>query len=131
MITNAVKAVIAALLSGSDGAGRHRSRAMSDMPLAGTRVLVAEDELLVAMLIEDILEDNGCHVIGPFGSLGDALAAADAATVDVAVLDVNLRGDKIYPVAERLASRGIPFLSADRIWPGRHSRRAPGLAGLC
>jgi CheY-like chemotaxis protein len=82
---------------------------MSDMPLAGTRVLVAEDELLVAMLIEDLLEDNGCHVIGPFGSLGDALAAADAATVDVAVLDVNLRGDKIYPVAERLASRGIPF----------------------
>ncbi len=72
-------------------------------------MLVAEDEFLVAMLLEDILTDNGCIVSGPFGNLHDALAAADTATVDVALLDVNLSGEKIYPVAERLSERGIPF----------------------
>ncbi len=82
---------------------------MTSQQLAGIRVLVAEDELLVAMLIEDILSDNGCAVTGPFAKVADALAAAGEANIDVAVLDVNLRGEKIYPVAERLASRGIPF----------------------
>jgi len=75
----------------------------------GTRVLVAEDELLVGMLIEDILADAGCVVTGPFSTLTDALAAAARAEIDIAVLDVNVRGEKIYPVAECLKARGIPF----------------------
>jgi len=75
----------------------------------GTRVLAAEDELLVGMLIEDILADAGCIVTGPFSSLADTLAAAARADIDIAVLDVNVRGEKIYPVAECLAARGIPF----------------------
>jgi DNA-binding NtrC family response regulator len=83
---------------------------MTDPVLNGARVFVAEDELLVAMLIEDILADSGCQVIGPFARVTDAMAAADAAEVDVALLDVNLRGEAIYPVAERLAARGIPFV---------------------
>ena len=78
--------------------------------LAGCRVLLVEDELLVAMLIEDTLADEDCVVVGPFASLSDAMQAAEAAVVDVAVLDVNLRGEKVYPVAEILAKRGIPFL---------------------
>ncbi len=82
---------------------------MSGPVLHGTRVFVAEDEILVAMLIEDILSDSGCQVIGPFASVTDALAAAARTDADIAVLDVNLRGEKIYPVAERLAARGIPF----------------------
>lgn len=75
----------------------------------GTRVLVAEDELVVGMLIEDILADAGCVVTGPFSTLADTLAAAAQADVDIAVLDVNVRGEKIYPAAECLAARGIPF----------------------
>jgi DNA-binding response OmpR family regulator len=78
--------------------------------LAGRRVLVVEDEFLIAMMIEDVLLDQDCVVVGPFASLADAVQAADSAVVDLAVLDVNLRGEKVYPAAEKLAARGIPFL---------------------
>jgi DNA-binding response OmpR family regulator len=72
--------------------------------------MVVEDELLVAMLIEDTLTDQDCVVIGPFTSVPEALAAAQDVRADLAVLDVNLRGEKVYPVAEILTERGIPFL---------------------
>ena len=78
--------------------------------LHGRRVMVVEDELLVAMLIEEALVDEGCLVIGPFNTVGTALAAARGADVELAVLDVNLQGERIYPVARALEARGIPFL---------------------
>ena len=78
--------------------------------LAGVKVLVVEDELLVAMLIEETLTDHGCLVIGPFTTLSTALVAAGEAQADVALLDVNLRGERVYPVAELLEVRRIPFL---------------------
>jgi CheY-like chemotaxis protein len=83
---------------------------MTGALLIGKRVMVAEDELLVAMLIEDVLADAGCLLVGPFSNVSDALAAARDAMIDIALLDVNLRGQKIYPAAEALAARGIPFL---------------------
>ncbi|MEO5372760.1 MAG: response regulator [Alphaproteobacteria bacterium] len=73
------------------------------------RVLVVEDELLVAMGIEMVLEDAGCLVIGPIARLQEAIEAARDAEMDVALLDVNLRGDEVYPVADILAERHIPF----------------------
>ena len=78
--------------------------------LAGKRVLVVEDELLVAMLVEDMLADAGCVVVGPFARVAEALAAARAEAVDVALLDVNVAGEKVFPVAHVLEERGIPFL---------------------
>jgi CheY-like chemotaxis protein len=78
--------------------------------LAGKRVLVVEDEDLVAFLIENLLEDCGCTVVGPYGTVEAALAAAHTETFDLAVLDVNLHGLRVYPVAEFLAERSIPFL---------------------
>ncbi len=78
--------------------------------LAGLRVLVVEDEMLVAMMIEDLLEDQRCVVVGPFSRLPGALEVARTAAIDLAVLDVNLAGVKVYPVAEALAARSIPFL---------------------
>ena len=78
--------------------------------LAGLRVLVVEDELLVSLLIEDILADHQCTVVGPFERVSKALEAARVEQIDVAVLDVNLAGEKVYPVAEILEERGIPFL---------------------
>lgn len=78
--------------------------------LAGKRVLVVEDELLVALLVEDMLADAGCIVIGPFARVAEALAAARTATVDVALLDVNVAGEKVFPVAHVLEERGVPFL---------------------
>lgn len=78
--------------------------------MAGRRVMIVEDELLIAMLIEDTLAEQECVVIGPFASVSDALEAARTETLDLAVLDVNLRGEKVYPVAEVLAERGVPFV---------------------
>jgi DNA-binding response OmpR family regulator len=78
--------------------------------LTAKRVLVVEDELLISMVIEDILADEGCQVIGPFTNLPDALAAAQRGGFDLALLDVNLRGEKVYPVAEILAEQGVPFM---------------------
>lgn len=78
--------------------------------LAGKRVLIVEDELLVAMLVEDMLADVGCVVVGPFARLPAALAAARVENVDVALLDVNIAGEMVFPVAHALEERGIPFL---------------------
>lgn len=78
--------------------------------LAGKRVLIVEDELLVALLIEDFLTEFGCSTLGPCGSVAKALDAARSETFDLAVLDVNLGGEKVYPVAEVLTERQIPFL---------------------
>jgi CheY-like chemotaxis protein len=78
--------------------------------LAGKRVLIVEDELLVALLIEDLLTDFGCTTLGPCGSVAKALEAVRTEEFDLAVLDVNLAGEKVYPVAEALAERHIPFL---------------------
>jgi CheY-like chemotaxis protein len=83
---------------------------MSLSVLAGRRVLVVEDEILVAMLIEDMLGIVGCTIVGPCDNVDDALAAARQEAMDMAVLDVNLAGRKVFPVAEVLAERGIPFL---------------------
>lgn len=85
---------------------------MSTLPsvLTGKRVLIVEDELLVALMIEDVLLDLGCQTVGPCGSVAKALEAARIEELDLAVLDVNLDGEKVYPVAAVLTERRIPFL---------------------
>jgi CheY-like chemotaxis protein len=82
--------------------------------LAGLRVLVIEDETLVAMLLEDMLGDIGCQVVGPVPRISKALEIATDPTValDVAILDVNVAGEEVFPVAEALAGRGVPFAFA-------------------
>jgi DNA-binding response OmpR family regulator len=83
---------------------------MSSAVLAGLRVLVVEDEMLVSLLIEDVLVDQQCVIVGPCDRLTSALEAARTEIIDLAVLDVNLAGSKVYPVANVLEGRGIPFL---------------------
>lgn len=85
---------------------------MSGNDLKGVRVLLVEDQMIVAMQIEDILQAAGCKVVGPVGTLEAAIAMARDEPLDAAVLDVNLDGDKVYPAAEELHSRGIPFILA-------------------
>ena len=101
-----------------------RSAPAANGPLAGLRVLVVEDEMLVSLLIEDLLADEHCVLVGPFDRLADALAAARSEPLDLAVLDVNVAGLKVYPVAEVLAARGIPFLFlsgyGQQAVPGEH-----------
>ena len=74
------------------------------------RVLLAEDEAMVAMLLEDMLRELGHGVIGPIAKLDQAVAVARQEALDVGILDVNLAGQEIYPVADALAARGIPFV---------------------
>ena len=78
--------------------------------LDGLRVLLVEDEMLIAAEMEATLEELGCQVVGPFGRIGQALEALDHAEVDAAVLDVNVRGEMIFPVAEKLQARGVPMV---------------------
>ena len=80
--------------------------------VTGCRVLVVEDETLIVMEIEGVLEALDCKIIGPTGKLETALVLAVEEAFDIAILDVTIRGGKIYPVAERLLARGIPFALA-------------------
>jgi CheY-like chemotaxis protein len=81
-----------------------------NLELQGLRILVVEDEYLVAMLIQDVLETAGCVVSGPIPRLPQAVDVAKADACDAAVLDVNLGGNRVFPVAEVLARRHIPFV---------------------
>ena len=83
---------------------------MSSGRLAGLRVFVVEDEMLVSLMIEELLEEQRCRVVGPFCSIADALAAVQNHAFDVALLDVNVAGHNIFPVAEAVSLQGIPFL---------------------
>ena len=78
--------------------------------LQGLRVLVVEDEAAISLLLEDMLLDFGCEVIGPAARLAAALDAVEREVVDLAILDVNVAGEPIYPVAETLARKGVPFV---------------------
>jgi CheY-like chemotaxis protein len=82
--------------------------------LQGLRVLVVEDEALVSMLLEDMLADHGCEVAATASRISQALdlVADGGLTFDAAILDVNLGGEPIFPVAEALAARGAPFVFA-------------------
>ena len=89
-------------------------------PLAGRRILVVEDEMLVLMSIETSLDDLGCTATS-VGTVDDALAKLADTSFDAAMLDVNLRGEQSYPVAEALAHRGIPFVFSTGY--GHHAER--------
>jgi len=79
-------------------------------PISGSRVLLVEDEMLVVWLLEDMLAELDCVVVGPASSVNQALAMIDAEAIDAAVLDVNLNGQLSYPIADALAARGVPFV---------------------
>jgi DNA-binding response OmpR family regulator len=100
-------------------------------PIAGRRVLLVEDELLVAMLIEPALQQEGWVVLGPLVRLASALEAARSEVIDAAILDMDLAGEDTRPVADALEARGIPFLfltgyGADGLPPDKPHWRALG-----
>lgn len=76
------------------------------------RILVVEDEALVAMLVEDALLDGGFAMIGPARSVAQAMASLDEETPDAVMLDLNLGGETSIGVADALMTRGIPFVVA-------------------
>ena len=78
--------------------------------LQGYRVMVVEDEWLLAMEIKRLLEKQGCTVLGPFGDVPRALASLDGERPDAAILDLNLRGEFDARMAQALEAKGVPFV---------------------
>jgi DNA-binding response OmpR family regulator len=109
-----------------------RERAMSQpVPRAARRVLVVEDEVLIAMLIETILDEAG-YVPVVANTLQEAADLIAAGPPDIAILDLNIQGRKVYPVAEQLQRIGVPFIFATGggageidFYPGSVSVRKP------
>jgi CheY-like chemotaxis protein len=99
--------------------------------LAGLRILVVEDVLLMAEVIRDQLEECGCSVVGPVAHLAEAIAVAREALLDGAVLDVNLAGERSFPVAAILSERRVPYVfltgyDSEDVFPAEY-RNAPRL----
>jgi CheY-like chemotaxis protein len=95
--------------------------------LAGKTILVVEDEALVAEMLVDMLVGLGAAVIGPATTFAMALEFSESEGIDAAVLDINLRGERVDPIADRLRARGIPVLFATGygVAAGEHCRDAP------
>ena len=85
---------------------------MSDMNFQGCRVLVVEDEALIGLVLEDILDTLGCALAANAATLGEAQPTVEAATFDVAILDVHVSGEPVYPLAETIVALGKPVIFA-------------------
>jgi len=94
---------------------------------ARPRVLVVEDEYLIRMLLEDMLDELGYDLAAGVGTISEASEAASSGDFHAAILDVNLDGQEIFPVADILAQRGLPFVFVtgygERSLPGPHRDR--------
>lgn len=81
--------------------------------MSGARsILIVEDEPLIAMMLEDFLDSLGHTVAGTCDTLAAALDRVDEGGFDIAIIDVNLNGERVWPVADRLAERGVPYVLA-------------------
>ncbi len=78
--------------------------------LAGLKILLVEDEFINAIFVADILSSAGCDVIGPAKNVEEAIRLADDQPLDGAILDVNLAGEAVYPVADKLVARNVPVM---------------------
>ena len=78
--------------------------------IADKRILVVEDELLIGLDISDALVASGAHILGPVTNFADAERVAELHSIDAAVLDFNIAGTEVTPLAKYLSERGIPFL---------------------
>ncbi len=83
---------------------------MNDLMRARPRILVVEDEFLIRMLLEDMLDELGYDMAAGVGTISEASEEATKGDFHAAILDVNLDGQEIYPVADILAARGLPFV---------------------
>jgi CheY-like chemotaxis protein len=81
------------------------------LSFSGRRILVVEDEMMIAMMVEDMLAELGCAVVGPAHALDTALILARTELgLDAAVLDVNLAGQPVFAVADALREKGVPAI---------------------
>ena len=103
--------------------------------LSGRKVLVVEDEYLIASDLASWLEEQGAQVLGPVPTVAEAMALLDAKIMpEVAVLDINLGSEKVFPVADRLDAAGVPFVFVTgydaRLIPARYDNAPRSLKPL-
>ncbi len=116
-----------------DGEGAGEGLESSPNTLRHARILLVEDDFIVAFDMQTMLEEQGAEVIGPAASVAQARALLNGANPNIAVLDVNLNGELVFPLTEDLQQRGIPFVFAtayaddERLYPA-HAKQAPRLA---
>ena len=94
------------------------------------RILVVEDEAMIAMLVEEMVLDFGSEVVGPAAKMEEALRLASDASLDAALLDVNVGGTVVYPVADLLRGRGVPIIFATGYGAGELPSRFRNYAAL-
>jgi two-component SAPR family response regulator len=82
----------------------------SGAAIEGQSILLVEDEALVAMMMKEFLREIGFQVVGPFGKVADAIEAIELERPHAAILDINLGGEMIYPLADELSARGVPIV---------------------
>jgi CheY-like chemotaxis protein len=80
--------------------------------IEGARIFVVEDESVITMLLQDMFEELRCEVVSLASRFQDALDKANTLSFEVAILDVNLNGQRTFPIAEALQARGVPFIFA-------------------
>jgi CheY-like chemotaxis protein len=78
--------------------------------MPNARLLIVEDEYLIRLLLEDMLVELGCSIAAVAANLDEGKKAAQTAEVDLAILDVNIDGDQVFPVADILKGRGLPYI---------------------
>lgn len=100
---------------------------MSNDVLSGCRVLVVEDEALIAMVLEDMLDMLGCTLVGTANSVEEAQELIANSEFDVAILDVNLGREPVYPIADIIDARGVPIIFAT----GSHRDTLPDRFSHC
>lgn len=83
-----------------------------DTTIEGARIFVVEDESFITMLLQDMFEELHCEVVSLASRFEDALEKANTLSFEVAILDVNLNGERTFPIAEALMARGLPFVFA-------------------
>ena len=118
----------------SSAAPRWNALGKSSEPptLHGCRVVLVEDEVLVAMDIEDSLVDAGAVVLGPVGSVEASLDLVESTEdIDAAILDINLGGQDVFPVAQVLTDRGVPFVFHTGHGPDLEIKTRFPAAGVC
>jgi CheY-like chemotaxis protein len=103
---------------------------MTDSNKAAPRILLVEDEYLIRMLLEDMLSDLGYEVAAAVGTIAEASESATNGQFDAAILDVNVDGKEIYPVADILAKRGLPFVFVSGYGEGSLIERFRGRPSL-
>jgi two-component sensor histidine kinase/CheY-like chemotaxis protein len=119
-----------ARMNGQAAASEANETSTGAVGVAGRRILLIEDETLVGTMMQEVLEALGFTVIGPIGNLDQAIAAATKERIDGAILDINIAGKMVYPVADLLAARAIPFIFVTGYLPDGIDRRFAHVAVL-